>query len=222
MTTIKVKKEKPTTWSEIKELITNGKAADVLSIGDEITDTLTTGEQVTFVVAGINIYERNQVIFSLKDCLTNDVSGDTAVVDMGEARVEKTSWTTCNMRRYLAEEILPTLPPDLLAIITPRDITTDDGVTSDYIWLFSVTEVFGGKNQYHFEPEDLPLPYYQRPASRVKFGTRGWPRAWWLRTPVSFYADSFFEVSDLGGVSRNTASGSSSICFGFCIQRGGD
>ena len=52
MAIITKKTESPIAWGEIKEAVKAGKAAEILHVGDEIAETLTTGEQVVFVVAG--------------------------------------------------------------------------------------------------------------------------------------------------------------------------
>ena len=55
MAIITKKTESPIAWGEIKEAVKAGKAAEILHVGDEIAETLTTGEQVVFVVAGIGV-----------------------------------------------------------------------------------------------------------------------------------------------------------------------
>ena len=98
MAIITKKTESPIAWGEIKEAVKAGKAAEILHVGDEIAETLTTGEQVVFVVAGIGVYAENQVIFSLKNCLAEEYR-------MNEDWTNKGGWPACDMRgrgQYLA------------------------------------------------------------------------------------------------------------------------
>lgn len=97
MAIITKKTESPIAWGEIKEAVKAGKAAEILHVGDEIAETLTTGEQVVFVVAGIGVYAENQVIFSLKNCLAEEYR-------MNEDWTNKGGWPACDMRRHLAED----------------------------------------------------------------------------------------------------------------------
>ena len=209
MAIITKKTESPIAWGEIKEAVKAGKAAEILHVGDEIAETLTTGEQVVFVVAGIGVYAENQVIFSLKNCLAEEYR-------MNEDWTNKGGWPACDMRRHLAEDVFPVLPDDLKAVITPRKLTTDDGEAEDNIWLFSEYEVFG-EDWCDKDPGDKPIPYYQTPANRVKCDADGDTTWWWERSPYAGYSTFFCGVAS-GGVAGNTnASYSSGVCFGFCI-----
>ena len=209
MAIITKKTESPIAWGEIKEAVKAGKAAEILHVGDEIAETLTTGEQVVFVVAGIGVYAENQVIFSLKNCLAEEYR-------MNEDWTNKGGWPACDMRRHLAEDVFPVLPDDLKAVITPRKLTTDDGEAEDNIWLFSEYEVFG-EDWCDKDPGDKPIPYYQTPANRVKCDADGDTTWWWERSPYSGTSALFCFVGSGGYAYGSVASLSSRVCFGFCI-----
>jgi hypothetical protein len=103
----------PCTWAEIKKGIVEGCANELFKVGDEITDTLTTGKEVDFVVAGIDIYARNQVVFSLKNALKDKHS-------MNSEWTNKGGWLESEMREYINSKMIETFPADLREIITPR------------------------------------------------------------------------------------------------------
>lgn len=208
MATITRKTESPISWAEISEAIKAGRAAEVLTVGDEIAETLTTGEQVVFVVAGIDVYAERQVIFSLKNCLAEEYH-------MNEEWTNKGGWPACDMRRHLIWDVFPTLPDDLKAVITPRTLTTDDGEAEDNLWLFSEKEVFG-EDWCDGDPGDKLIPYYGTPAHRVKCDSDGDP-TWWERSPNATYSTVFCGVNSGGGAHANYASNSCGVCFGFCI-----
>lgn len=209
MAVITRKTESPITWAEISEAIKAGKAAEILSVGDEIAETLTTGEQVVVVVAGIDVYAKNQVIFSLKGCLAEEYH-------MNKEWTNKGGWPACDMRRHLIWDVFPTLPDDLKAVITPRVLTTDDGDAEDSIWLFSEREIFG-EDWCDGDPGDKQIPYYETPAHRVKCDSDGDPTWWWERSPGTASSTSCCNVSSGGNANGSSASISSGVCFGFCI-----
>ncbi len=209
MATITRKTESPISWAEISEAIKAGKAAEVLAVGDEIAETLTTGEQVVFVVAGIDVYAKRQVIFSLKNCLAEEYH-------MNEDWTNKGGWPVCDMRRHLIWDVFPTLPDDLKAVITPRALTTDDGEAEDNLWLFSEKEIFG-EDWCDGDPGDKHIPYYETPAHRVKCDSDGDPTWWWERSPYTGNSTIFCNVNSNGNASNSNASASSGVCFGFCI-----
>lgn len=207
MAVITRKTESPISWAEIGEAVKAGRAAEILSVGDEIAETLTTGEQVVIVVAGIDIYAKNQVIFSLKDCLAEEYR-------MNKEWTNKGGWPACDMRRHLIWDVFPTLPDDLKAVITPRTLTTDDGDCEDSIWLFSEREIFG-EGWCDGDPGDKQIPYYETPANRIKCD--GDPTWWWERSPYAADSANFCSVDSGRSKRRSIASSSCGVCFGFCI-----
>lgn len=210
MAIITKKVETPITWEEISEAVKTGRAAEVLSVGDEISETLTTGEEVVFVVAGIDIYAEKQVIFSLKDCLAEEYY-------MNKTWPNKGGWPTCGMRKYLNNDILKTLPENLRAVIIPRTLTTNDGEATDSLWLFSEYEIFGA-DWCDKDPGDRHIPYYENPGNRCKgLGKNGTAYAWWERSPNATSAATFCFVNSDGVAGYYNASSARGVCFGFCI-----
>lgn len=210
MATITRRTESPISWEAIKEAINAGKANEVLSVGDEIAEVLTTGEQVVFVVAGIDTYAENQVIFSMKDCLAEEYH-------MNKEWTNKGGWPACDMRQHLINDVFPTLPEELRKVITPRVLTTNDGNVEDSIWLFSEYEIFG-EDWCDKDPSDKQIPYYENPTNRCKgIGLGESADWWWERSPYTTYSTSFCNIYSNGGANSANASYSSGVCFGFCV-----
>jgi hypothetical protein len=196
-------------WGETKaELESTGRVRDIC-VGDEIADTLTTGEEVTFVVAGVDVYQEGQIIFTLKDCLKSRHRMNPEATNDG-------GWVGCEMRKYLNNTVYETLPAELRKVITSRQILTDYGATLDDLWLFSEREVFG--DGHNGDRGDKHIPYYQDPANRrKKLGKEGSAADWWGRSPYSGNAASFCGVSSGGSAGSSSATGSYGVCFGFSI-----
>jgi hypothetical protein len=210
MATVTRKTEFAITWDEISLAVKAETVGELLTVGDEIEETLTTGERVTFVMAGIDIYAERQVIFSLKDCLEDGYY-------MNEAWTNKGGWRACGMRKYLNDKILRSLPDELRDVITPRTLVTEYGKTTDGLWLFSEFEVFG-ETWCDGDLGDKHIPYYENPIYRYKkLGANGGAVWWWERSPYSGNSTNFCFVNSNGVASASNASTSAGVCFGFCI-----
>lgn len=206
--TLSTRAEVKTTWRDIAEQIEAGNALELFSVGDEISETLTTGEEVVFVVSGINIYKDNEVIFTLKDCLAETEQMNDTYTNTG-------GWAASQMRSKLNDDILAMLPADLRAVISPRMI---DG-NADSLWLLSEREIFGEEEWSESETDcGKQLPYYARKGNRVKgLGKDGAANHWWERSPYTGNTTYFCFVGSNGSASNYNASNSFGVCFGFCI-----
>lgn len=205
--------EQSTTWEEITRRIKAGEARQMFCIGDEIHETLTTGEDVVFVVSGIDVYKPNEVIFTLKDCLAEERP-------MNEACTNSGGWVACDLRKVLNSEIFESLPLSLQRAIIPRRFSPDNIVeVYDPLWLLSEVEVFGDEDWAEKELDrGVQLPYYARKGNRVKgLGKDGSATSWWERSPRASNTTHFCTVNSTGGASYNGASYSWGVCFGFCI-----
>ena len=161
-----------------KKTTTDFSWADLtgLSVGDEISETLKNGEQVTLVVM-------DDGIIGFKNCLAETHY-------MNERWTNKGGWEACDMRRYLNETVFALLPDELQAVIKPRN--------GDKLWLFSEVEVFGEHIWGEGNEGDKHIEYYKTPANRVKtLGEGGDPDWWWLASPSSVHATNFCFVNHL-------------------------
>ena len=196
------------TWEKVLELSEHDEASKFFEVGDEVHETLKSGEEIVLVVVGKDMYREGDVIFGLKDCLKDEYA-------MNETATNAGGWKASGMRRYLREKILPLLPDDLRACIKPRCI---DGEYDD-LWLFSEMEIFGERDWTERDPDcGKQMPYFMRPGNRVKgLGKDGSANGWWERSPRSTTSANFCVVSDNGTAYINYASNSYGVAFGFCV-----
>jgi len=224
------------TWAEIAEISAAGKAAEKFCIGDEKTETLYTGEKVTFVIVGFN-HDRLEkggragITFGLKNLLDGNYEMNAEYTNEGGWRVSK-------MRNVYMQRIFQLLPSELRDYIKPVIKTTGTGgrasedleQTVDKLFLFSGNEVYGigeykefAGDEYFDGPEELAVagegaqyPYFIDPENRVRY-SRGDQVYWWLRSP-HFGDDIFFCYVDRGGeMECKSAQAREGIRFGFCI-----
>ena len=208
-TMITQKTTSPISWAEIEKIVKSGQADKRLSVGDEITETLSAGEKIVIVVAGINTYAKNEVIFTLKDCLTDKYY-------MNETNTNSGGWAKSAMRKYLNDKVFSLLPDDLKAVIKPRVLKTNSETVEDKLWLFSEYEIFG-EDWCDKDPDDLQIPYYRNPLKRVKLDKDGNTTRWWERSPDASNSTYFCRVDSGGSANINDASNTNGVCFGFCI-----
>lgn len=196
------------TWAQVGEWSDRHEASKHFEIGDEISDTLKTGEEVVFVVVGKDMYQPGDVIFGLKDCLK-----DTHC--MNPEWTNKGGWTASDMRKYLSTEVFERLPDDLQAIIKPRMIQD----SFDRIWLFSEMEIFGDEDWTEKDADrGTQMPYFKRKGNRVKgLGKDGPAHYWWERSPYASNSNNFCIVSSNGNASYFGAYTSYGVAFGFCV-----
>lgn len=212
---ITVKKQcmKDSTWRELAEAIRSGHAKEVLQLGDEIDITTKRGHAATVQVVHV---KDNEVYFALKDAWEQ-----MAMVDkISDGKL--LSWAESNVRKHLQEKVLTDLPDDMAAVISKRTIKqkigSDVKITEDKLWLLSHTEVFGRDDRAEADDADeFNFDFFDDERSRVKQrnGETDW---WWLRTPRSGSSTFFRGVGNNGIAYSSGATGTYSVCFGFCIK----
>jgi hypothetical protein len=211
MVTVTRKIERSLSWAGIKAFVESGCAAQEFAVGDEIAETLTTGEKITLVVAGINVYAEKQIVFSLKNCLKD-------AFHMNVNRTNEGGWAACDMRKYLNSKVFKTFPEDMRGIITSRTLHTGTKAYKDKLWLPSEFEVFGEDwCDRERSDNDAHLPYYKKAENRVKrLGMSGSAYGWWERSPSYGAATFFCCVSSSGGTGYG-ASSAYGVAPCFCI-----
>lgn len=182
---------KDATWRIWKALLDQGK--EPVSVGDEVSVELKTGEQVTLVC---ELVKNGRATFFTKDLLE-----DTHVMDEGWITGSEKHLST--MDGYL-EKLFHLLPDDLQAVICGGKLR-----------LLREREIFGGS--WYGKPEDCEqLPRYQKTENRVK-RLSGVPFPYWLASPYASNSDDFCYVYNDGTPSYYNASYSGGVCFGFEI-----
>lgn len=161
-----------TDWAQIAAM---GKAGR-LQVGDEITDTLKSGEPITYVVAHIT---EEYVHFISKDCLNQKYPWNK-----NERHQQNPgSFRDSYLCKALNETVWDLLPDGLQAVITPRECVQikDAGETrfSLNLWLPTEYEVFG-KTWACGIPEGEQFEIFKDRRNRTKgAGQNGSWDAWW-------------------------------------------
>ena len=181
---------KETTWFEIAEQIKSGKAKEYLSVKDRIPFVLKNGQKVCAVVAAINHYNKNEVIFTLEDCIAKH--------RMNKNDTNEGGWKDSEMKKYLNNDIYNLLPDDLKGFITERKIIQrikdKEYVSVDKIWLPSITEL---GNERSIDVGDIPFPLFEDEKSRIR-QIDGETISYWTRSPGANNSNGFYGVYSPG------------------------
>lgn len=199
-----------------------------LDLGDYYDITLTTNEQMRYVISGFNTYlnfgdtalTAPHVIMTPVDCMA-------ATAKMNETNDNTGGYAASLMPAYL-ETVLATFPAEWKNIMRSiRRLENNKGTwawASRTLFLLSETEVHGGPTWSDgYDGGTRPLPLYQFSARyRVKglgFGSsaKGSRCTWWLASPSAAGTTSFCSVYDLGISGIWGASSSNGVAPGFCI-----
>lgn len=207
----------------IAMLSANGAIQNYYSVGDEKTITLSTGEQVTFVILGFDHDDLSDgsgkagVTFGMKNLLaaTYPMNGSDSYIE---------GWKMTSMRTETMHDLFALLPQDWKAVIKRVDKKTRDGqgstsitTTVDKLFIFSQVEITGAgasegeQYEYWKTVKDGTVA-----ANRIKnlSNGSGAANAWWLRT---MNVDIFYYVGATGNISSNYATTAYGVCFGFCV-----
>ena len=131
------------------------------------------------------------------------------------------SWKESDARKWCNTDLVQDLPEELVAIITPRTIRQtikgEELVTTDLLWLHSVTELFGRKSWADGDdPTEEQLPVYKTERDRVKmWDGQTWPH--YTRSALSGNSYSFCLVHTDGTPGYYHADLSGALAPGFWI-----
>lgn len=215
--TITRKVNSGSSWSEIYNYILNGRANSILSVGDSIDCVLKNGNHIKIDVAGINIYNQNEVVFCFHNIFDKMI--------MNENRTNAGGFPQAGMLAHL-DDIFDLLPDDLQAIVTPRKIvqefrTNRTGYKAK-LWLPSLVEVFGDRYaRYDCEgvnANNKPLPIFQDPENIAKL-FEGYSAHFWLRSPYTLHTNGFWFVTSTGYVSGDNATCANGVVPCFSISK---
>lgn len=227
-------------WATVQANIENGTYKEKYPLGilQRVTLNHLNGEQENIEVELVG-YDHDDLTGGGKAALTficKGVLDDTHIMN-NQDRLNRDSWIGCDMRKYLADDILPALPEDLQSIITSVNKITGPGngsadaskaITSeDKLWIPSLIELIQGySGQEIYQVEGNTYDYFkladQKEAStrRIKYNKHGSSQRYWLRTPVLYGANEFWLISTLGeGISIYASYAKYGVVFGFCIGK---
>ena len=131
------------------------------------------------------------------------------------------SWKESDARKWCNTDLVQDLPEELVAIITPRTIRQtikgEELVTTDLLWLHSVTEFFGRKSWADGDdPAEEQLPVYKTERDRVKmWNGKTWPH--YTRSAYAGYSTGFCLVYTDGTPNDTNADFSWALAPGFWI-----
>lgn len=197
-------------WADIAAISEAGMAAEVFSVGDEKTISLSTGEQITLVILGFGHDDLSDgsgkagITIGMKDCLeTKYVLG-----------VYGTNWGTCILRNDTLPIILSQLPLDLQNIIKQVNkkyyLNNQVNIAADKLWILSSKELglevsgIDEGNQYAY--------WQQSDISYIKYNPD--PTGWWTRTKSGYMMDV---INNIGNLQIASAAGYQGVSFAFCI-----
>ena len=181
-----------TTFRGIQNILNAHLEKTMLTIGDEISITLTSSEVITMQILAIDQDSTHQVIFGSKYCLQTGRNMNSTNTNVG-------GWNSSAMRTYLNQSFYATLPDDVTAYIAERTVQYSSGkgstslvAATDKIWLPREKEILGAViNSASTEGATCSqFPIYATSANRIKtMGVSGAKNTWWESSP-SIYSGS--------------------------------
>lgn len=216
-------------WSDIAALSESGSADKYFSVGDEKTISLTTGEQVTFVILG---FDHDDLTSGGKAGMTIGMKNLLATTyRMNATGTNAGGWDESEMRTSTMATLLSQLPSDLQGVIkqvnkkaTAGSQSTSITTSADKLWLLAEVEV-DGTTSAGYADEGEQYEYWKTvkdgtvAADRIKYLSNGSGSAytWWLRSPYVSNSGIFRCILSTGGVSYYSANLTRGVSFGFCV-----
>ena len=216
-------------WSDIAALSESGSADKYFSVGDEKTISLTTGEQVTFVILG---FDHDDLTSGGKAGMTIGMKNLLATTyRMNATGTNAGGWDESEMRTSTMATLLSQLPSDLQGVIkqvnkkaTAGSQSTSITTSADKLWLLAEVEV-DGTTSAGYADEGEQYEYWKTvkdgtvAADRIKYLSNGSGSAysWWLRSPYVSSSSDFRCIISTGSVINNGAYYARGVSFGFCV-----
>ena len=216
-------------WSDIAALSESGSADKYFSVGDEKTISLTTGEQVTFVILG---FDHDDLTSGGKAGMTIGMKNLLATTyRMNATGTNAGGWDESEMRTSTMATLLSQLPSDLQGVIkqvnkkaTAGSQSTSITTSADKLWLLAEVEV-DGTTSAGYADEGEQYEYWKTvkdgtvAADRIKYLSNGSGSAydWWLRSPSVSISNAFRYIISTGVVYGIYANYVRGVSFGFCV-----
>lgn len=215
-------------WDTIIGYADAGTIGDHYSPGDTKAFTTTDGTTYYAQLVGINkdplssdTTKTANSSWLLKTLLsTNTGAGNSK--KMNSTNTSVGGWDSCDLKTYLNDTWMPTLPSNIQAAIKSvnkpyyRFEDTSEQVSADKIWIPSSQEVNLTGN---YLKETIGIVYSDifttSNSTRIRAYNNSVAGYWWLRSAGS--ASNFVYVDNGGSNSSNSASASYGILPGFCI-----
>ena len=221
---------------EIYAICAAGLGSTYMAVGDKLKITMTESakiydDYIIFQVYGFNHFKLEDganfanVVFGMLGLLNTTRRMNAANTNVG-------GWPVTEMRTYLNNTVLYSLPTVWRNVIKSVQVLSSAGETSpeivscvDKLFLFSRAEVGADAsvipyvNEVAEGAETVRLPIFTDNASRIKVHYNGTGSAgyWWLRSPYATNTTDFSFVNYLGAVGSISATSTNGVAFGFCI-----
>lgn len=210
MATIIKQTKEEINWAEIARAREMGVLDKLLAERDVIRFNLRSGAEAAIMVEKV---EPGRVWMGFVD--------GVAERPMYNRLERPVSWKESDARKWCNTDLVQDLPEELVAIITPRTIRQtikgEELVTTDLLWLHSVTELFGRKYWADGDdPTEEQLPVYKTERDRVKmWDGQTWPH--YTRSAYSSGSNTFCLVNADGAAANSDACSSWALAPGFWI-----
>lgn len=209
-------------WADIATVSEAGEAANYFNVGDE--KELQIGSETYHVqILGFNHDDKSDgtgkagITVGLKEIMTTTKAMNSSGSNVG-------GWEASEMRTYLQNDILPTLPSDLQSVIKTVNKVSDGGyenqtlkTTQDKLFLFSPEEVGFNLTSYYVQGQGTKYDYFTDNTSRTKKYLDNNSGGWWLRSAITSNANYFYIVYSDGIDNFYSAYRTSGVVFGFSI-----
>ena len=210
MATIIKQTKEEINWAEIARARELGALDKLLAERDVIRFNLRSGTEVAIMVEKV---EPGRAWMGFVD--------GVAERPMYNRLERPVSWKESDARKWCNTDLVQDLPEDLVSIITPRTIRQtikgEELVTTDLLWLHSVTEFFGRKPWADGDdPAEEQLPVYKTERDRVKmWNGETWPHH--TRSANAGISYFFCRVNADGTPNNYNADTSRALAPGFWI-----
>lgn len=203
-------------WETIIRVANEGKGQDYWNVGDKIN--IQVGDELLeFAIMDFNHDDLTDgsgkagITFGMTGLMADKHNMNSTDTNVG-------SFVGSEMYAYLKDIVLPSIPQKVQNAIKPvnkrtsaGDTSTDVGVDSMPLWLFSAAEC-DQSSYFAAADEGIVYPYYSNQANRQKGDV------WWLRSPSTVGSTNFCAVGASGVLGPSIrASISHGISFGFCV-----
>ena len=213
-------------WAEIAAISEAGNATSTFSVGDE-KELQISDETYHVQILGFNHDDKSDgsgkagITVCLKELMTTTNKMNSYTTNIG-------GWKDSEMRTYLQNDVLTSLPSDLQSVIKTVNKISDNGnkdtttlnITEDKLFLLSFEEVgFTSANTSYFVPgQGTKYDFFSDNASRTKkYLNKSYDAYWWLRSAYTDYSSIFFRVSLSGSWNNGYADHTNGVVFAFCI-----
>lgn len=202
------------TWQQILEDVRAGEAAKYAGAEAEIT--LKDGTTAILVVAAVNHYKDNELVFVFRDYLSDKKP-------MNEDGGNAGGWKKSDLRKWLNKEFIKLLPDDLQEVIhKKKTVQVIDGECykcKDYLFLPSEMEMFGECEYSEAQEREKQFPYYTDKHNRSRtIGKNGNWEWGWLSSPSASYTTYFCDVNYGGNADSGGARASRGVAPAFVIR----